>query len=60
MNLINLQELVKYGESETIEFKNTTGQRSEALKTVVQALLKNGVLALLKLLIGVVILLRLH
>ena len=34
MNLKNLQELIKHGESEKLEFKRTTGQRTEAMKTV--------------------------
>jgi ATP-dependent DNA helicase RecG len=34
MNLPELNELVRLGESERVEFKKTTGQRSEAMRTV--------------------------
>src|SRR5690349_6752965 len=34
MNLEELKKLVAKGESENLEFKKTTGQRSEAAKTV--------------------------
>ena len=34
MNLKILKELIKAGESETLEFKSTTGQRTEAMKSV--------------------------
>ena len=34
MRLEELQKLVAAGESENLEFKKTTGQRSEAAKTV--------------------------
>lgn len=34
MRLEELQQLVAKGESESLEFKKTTGQRSEAAKTV--------------------------
>jgi ATP-dependent DNA helicase RecG len=34
MNLQELHELVRLGESERVEFKKTTGQRSEAMRTV--------------------------
>ena len=34
MRLEELQQLVKKGESEYVEFKKTTGQRAEATKTI--------------------------
>lgn len=34
MNIKSLQQLVRQGESETLEFKRSTGQRTEAMKTV--------------------------
>lgn len=34
MNIEELQQLVARGESELVEFKSTTGQRSEAMKAV--------------------------
>lgn len=34
MNLLELKEMVAGGESEQVEFKRSTGQRSEAIKTV--------------------------
>lgn len=42
MNLEQLRTLVAQGESESLEFKRTTGQRSEAFKTVCAML--NGTL----------------
>ena len=42
MNLKNLQELIKHGESERLEFKRTTGQRTEAMKTVCAMLNGHG------------------
>src|SRR6476620_7183501 len=41
MRLEELQKLVEKGESESLEFKKTTGQRSEAAKTVCAML--NGI-----------------
>ena len=41
MNLEELKQLIKNGESERLEFKRSTGQRSEAAKTVCAML--NGV-----------------
>ncbi|MHB9038895.1 MAG: AlbA family DNA-binding domain-containing protein [Armatimonadota bacterium] len=42
MNLSSLLELVKHGESEKIELKRTTGQRSEGAKAVCAMLNSSG------------------
>jgi len=34
MNFLELHKLVRQGEGERIEFKRSTGQRSEAMRTV--------------------------
>ena len=42
MNLKSLHKIAKQGESQIIEFKRTTGQRTEAMKTVCAMLNSNG------------------